>query len=68
VVAAVTPKEVQTATFIVRFNLDDPAIAGRLPAGSTGQAAIYTDRVQAAHIIRRVILRQTALLNYSVPF
>lgn len=65
---AVTPKEVQAAPFIVRFTLDDPAIAGRLPAGSTGQAAIYTDRVQPAHIIRRVILRQTAVLNYIVPF
>jgi hypothetical protein len=40
----------------------------RLPAGSTGLAAIYTDHVKAAHLIRQVILRQTAIVNYVNPF
>jgi hypothetical protein len=31
-------------------------------------AAIFTDRVRAAHIIRKVVLRQTAILNYVPPF
>jgi hypothetical protein len=40
----------------------------RLPAGSTGLAAIFTDYVKAAHLIRRVVLRQTAIMNYVNPF
>jgi hypothetical protein len=43
-------------------------LARRLPAGSAGEAAIYTDHVKAAHVIRKVILRQTAILNYVYPF
>jgi len=37
-------------------------------AGSTGLAAIYTEHVKAAHVIRKVVLRQTAILNYINPF
>ncbi|WEK51650.1 MAG: efflux RND transporter periplasmic adaptor subunit [Candidatus Kaistia colombiensis] len=65
---AITPSEVQAAPFVVRFTLDDPSVGPRLPAGSTGTAAIYTDHVQAAHVIRKVVLRQTAILNYINPF
>jgi RND family efflux transporter MFP subunit len=65
---AVTPKQVQSAPFVVRIRLDDEALAQRLPAGSTGQAAIFTDHVKAAHMIRRVMLRMTAYLNYINPF
>jgi hypothetical protein len=39
-----------------------------LPAGSTGEAAIYTDHVKASHVIRQVLLRQIAILNYVNPF
>ena len=31
-------------------------------------AAIYTQRVKSSHIIRKVILRQMAILNYINPF
>lgn len=65
---AVTPREIQAAPFIVRVKLDDADVAKRLPAGSTGTAAIFTDRVKAAHVIRRVLLRQLAILNYINPF
>lgn len=37
---AVTPKDVQSAPFVIRLSLDDPKVAKRLPAGSTGEAAI----------------------------
>jgi RND family efflux transporter MFP subunit len=40
----------------------------RLPAGATGTAAIFTDHVKVSHIIRRVLLRQVAILNYINPF
>lgn len=42
-------------------------IARRLPAGATGTAAIFTDHVKVAHIIRRVMLRMTAILSYVNP-
>jgi multidrug resistance efflux pump len=66
--AAVAPPEVQAVPFVVRIKLDDAAVARRLPAGATGTAAIYTSHVKAAHVIRQVILRQTAILNYVNPF
>jgi RND family efflux transporter MFP subunit len=65
---AVLPKEVQSAPYVVRIRLDDAELARRLPAGSTGTAAIFTDHVTVAHIIRKVLLRQIAILNYINPF
>jgi RND family efflux transporter MFP subunit len=65
---AVMPKEVQSAPFVVRVKLDDEEFTRRLPAGSTGTAAIFTDHVKISHIIRRVLLRQIAILNYVNPF
>jgi RND family efflux transporter MFP subunit len=65
---AVAPKAIQSVPFVVRVALDDAEIAKQLPAGATGQAAIFTDRVRAAHVIRKIILRQMAILNYILPF
>jgi hypothetical protein len=53
---------------VVRIRLDDQDFADRLPAGATGDAAIFTERVKPAHIIRKVLLRQVAILNYINPF
>ncbi|WP_436442223.1 hypothetical protein, partial [Enterococcus faecium] len=53
---AVMPKAVQAAPFVARVKLDDAEIAARLPAGSAGEAAIFTDHVKATHIIRKVLL------------
>jgi multidrug resistance efflux pump len=65
---AVAPTQVEAAPFVARIKLDDESVARRLPAGGTGTAAIYTDHVKVAHVIRQVILRQTAILNYMNPF
>jgi multidrug resistance efflux pump len=65
---AVAPGEVRAAPFLVRIALDDGEVAARLPAGSTGTAAIFTEHVKVSHVIRRVILRQVAILNYVNPF
>jgi RND family efflux transporter MFP subunit len=65
---AVTPKPVEAAPFIVRVALDNAEMARQLPGGSTGDAAIYTAHVKASHIIRKVLLRQIAILNYINPF
>jgi RND family efflux transporter MFP subunit len=65
---AVAPPAIETVPFVVRVKLDDSAFARRLPAGSTGTAAIYTDHVTFAHFIRRILLRQIAILDYVNPF
>jgi multidrug resistance efflux pump len=65
---AVTPKQIEAAPFVIRIKLDDADVLRRLPAGSTGQAAIFTDRVTASHVVRRVMLRMSAILNYVNPF
>jgi RND family efflux transporter MFP subunit len=65
--AAVAPKAIEAAPFVVRVKLDDDALAEALPAGATGTAAIYTDHVRVSHVIRRILLRQVAILNYVNP-
>jgi RND family efflux transporter MFP subunit len=65
---AVAPTEIQSAPFLIRVKLDDGDLAKRLPAGSTGTAAIFTEAVKPTHIIRKVLLRQIAILNYVNPF
>jgi RND family efflux transporter MFP subunit len=65
---AVAPEAIESAPVVVRIKLDDTEFAARLPAGSTGTAAIFTDRVKAAHVIRKVLLRQVAITNYVNPF
>ncbi len=65
---AVTPVAVQSAPFVARVKLDDADFAKSLPAGSAGEAAIFTDHVKVAHVIRKVLLRQIAILNYINPF
>jgi len=65
---AVTPKGDITPPFVARIRLDDADIAKALPAGSTGDAAVFTDHVKLAHIIRKVLLRQIAITNYVNPF
>jgi len=66
--AAATPKAIQSAPFVVRVRLDDTDFANRLPAGATGTAAIFTEHIKPAHVIRKVVLRQLAILNYINPF
>jgi RND family efflux transporter MFP subunit len=65
---AATPKAIEAAPFVVRVKLDDEAVAKALPAGATGSAAVYTDHVTISHFIRRILLRQVAIINYINPF
>jgi RND family efflux transporter MFP subunit len=65
---AVTPKAIASLPLAVRVKLDDADFASRLPAGSTGAAAIYTAHVTPAHFIRKILLRQVAITNYVNPF
>jgi len=65
---AVQARQIESAPFVARIRLNDAKLAESLPAGATGTAAIFTDRVKPAHIIRKVLLRQTAIMNYILPF
>jgi multidrug resistance efflux pump len=65
---AVAPTSIQALPLVVRVALDNKEVASSLPAGSTGAAAIFTSRVKPAHVIRQVILRQLAIMNYVIPF
>ena len=66
--AAVTPTAIQSAPFVVRVRLDNSDFASSLPAGATGTAAIFTEHIKPAHVIRQVLLRHIAILNYINPF
>jgi multidrug resistance efflux pump len=65
---AIAPRDIAPEPFVLRVRLDDPRLADRLPSGSVGSAAIYTDYVKVSHVIRQVVLRQQAILNFIVPF
>jgi multidrug resistance efflux pump len=52
--------------YAVKFNIEERDRAQFLAAGAAGQAAIYTEHLEAVHIIRKVILRVGSYLNYLV--
>ena len=52
----------------VILELDDPFIdLADIPGGAVGTAAIYTDSVAATHVIRKVMMRMEAWMNYLKP-
>ena len=53
--------------FFVRLKLDDPELEAKLLPGALADVAIYTPHAKAAHLIRRVMIRMTAILNYVNP-
>jgi RND family efflux transporter MFP subunit len=53
--------------FFVRLKLEDPEIEASLIPGSKGSVAIYTSKVEVAHVIRRVMIRLDAITNYIDP-
>ena len=52
--------------FPVRFTVDDRDADLFLPAGAIGQGAIYTEHGTMFHIIRKVIMRVGAKLDYLI--
>jgi len=51
----------------VRLKLDDKQLEKSLPAGATGDVAIYSPKGKPAQIIRKVMIRMAAIKNYIVP-
>ena len=61
-------ESIQAEPFFVRVQLDDPAVAEDLPAGTAGTAAIYTKSAASTHIIRKVMIRMESYMNYVIPW
>ncbi|NNK33301.1 MAG: biotin/lipoyl-binding protein [Xanthomonadales bacterium] len=57
-----------TLPFGVLIEIDDEDFdMSQSPGGAVGTAAIYTDSVAPTHIIRRVMMRMEAWMNYLKP-
>ena len=55
----------------VLINITDPryeAYADQVPGGSYGQAAIYSEHFHHVAIMRKILLRMSAWMNYLFPF
>jgi multidrug resistance efflux pump len=66
--AAPAPRSISPTAFFVRLELDDPQLLERVPAGAMASVAVYTTKGKATHLIRRVMLRMDAWMNYVSPF
>lgn len=64
---AAMPLDTNRGPFFVRLELEDEALAAELVPGSMGSAAIYTSNVKVAHVIRKVMIRMDAIINYVDP-
>lgn len=51
---------------VIRID-EDSFDLGAIPGGAVGTAAIYTDSAKATHVIRKVMIRMEAWLNYLKP-
>ncbi len=56
--------------FGVRLKLEDGADVDitKLPGGAIGTASVYTPKASATHIIRKVMIRMEAWMNYIIPW
>ena len=52
--------------FAVKFDIDDEDRDLLVAAGAAGHAAVYTERGKAIHILRMVILRVGAYMDYLI--
>ena len=66
--AMFTPREIVAAPFAVRIKLEDDTLMNSLPAGAVGSVAIYTGSGAATHVIRKVMIRMDAYMNYLIPY
>lgn len=65
--AAAAPMDTTRGPFFVRLKLLDEDLAAELVPGSMGSAAIYTSKVKTTHVIRKVMIRMDAIVNYINP-
>lgn len=56
------------APYAVMLQLEDETILPEdIPGGVAGTAAIYTESVQATHVIRKIMIRMEAWMNFINP-
>jgi len=61
------PQPLPPGRFAVKLDVDEKYRDDFFAAGATGEAAIYTNHMAVLHVIRMVILRVGAKLNYIIP-
>jgi len=64
---APAPKQVQATPFWVRILPGEEMKELNLPIGATGSVAIYSDKGAPTHMIRKVVIRVEAIMNYINP-
>ncbi|WP_439102968.1 efflux RND transporter periplasmic adaptor subunit [Congregibacter sp.] len=64
---AAMPQQISHAPMWVRLEMADPSLFAELPVGATGTGAIYTDKGAPTQMIRRIMIRMDAIINYVSP-
>jgi multidrug resistance efflux pump len=64
---AAAPAQLAHAPMWVRLELDEESPAPAVLVGATGTGAIYTDKGLPTQIIRRIMIRMDAIINYFSP-
>jgi multidrug resistance efflux pump len=64
---APTPADPVLPFFVVLELNEENIDLASIPGGADGTAAIYTEQVAATHIIRKVMIRMEAWMNYIKP-
>ncbi|KPA21958.1 Inner membrane protein YibH [Shimia sp. SK013] len=57
-------QQIVAEPFLLRIKLDSPEVLSSMAPGAAGMVAIYTESVGATHVIRKVMLRMTSIMNY----
>ncbi len=65
---AFAPQEVAHTPFWVKIVPGEELASLELPVGATGTVAIYSETGAPTHVIRKVIIRVEAIMNYIDPF
>jgi multidrug resistance efflux pump len=63
----IAPRQLFPMRFPVRIKLEDESLTKRLPTGAIGTAAVYSEKFEAIHVIRKVMLRMESILNFVNP-
>ena len=58
---------IQAEPFPVRLKPNNPSDLDMLPPGAVGTVAIYTENSLMTHVIRRVMIQMSSILNYLNP-
>lgn len=62
-----TTGNIQAEPFMIRIVLENQEDNAALTPGNAGTVAIYTDSVSFTHVIRKVMIRMEAIMNYIIP-